>query len=88
MGMAAGLKRDPIVILRIDGEDLMEFIGRPSFESEMVSIYFQIEMPNASLRDYIIEALKKLDFNQGMPPAADPLVIDKFMPLSYSLLLV
>lgn len=75
MGMAAGLKRDPIVILRIDGEDLMEFIGRPSFESEMVSIYFQIEMPNASLRDYIIEALKKLDFNQGMPPAADPLVM-------------
>ncbi|KAF2322624.1 hypothetical protein GH714_025075 [Hevea brasiliensis] len=36
LGMAAGLKRDPIVILRMDGEDLSEFINGPSYEAEMV----------------------------------------------------
>lgn len=31
LGMAAGLKRDPIVILRIDGEDLLEVCQWPEF---------------------------------------------------------
>ncbi|KAJ7978565.1 Calcium-binding EF-hand [Quillaja saponaria] len=67
--MAAGLKRDPIVILRIDGEDLLEFINGPSYEAEMVPIFSHIEPPNGSLRDYIIEALGKLTVDQGMPPS-------------------
>ena len=75
LGMATGLKRDPIVILRIDGEDLLEFVNGPSFETEMVSMYSQIELPDGSFRDYIVKAMEKLTVEQGMPPSSDPWVI-------------
>ncbi|KAG4114211.1 hypothetical protein ERO13_D12G032200v2 [Gossypium hirsutum] len=73
--MAAGLKRDPIVILRMDGEDLLEFINGPSYEAEMVSIFSQIECEDASLRDCITKALEKLTVDQGMPPSSDSWVM-------------
>ena len=78
VGMAAGLKRDPIVILRIDGEDLLEFVTSPSFELEMISIFSEIESANQglSLRDSIIKALEKLTVEQGMPPSSDPWVVN------------
>ncbi|KVI04109.1 Calcium-binding EF-hand [Cynara cardunculus var. scolymus] len=69
IGMAAGLKRDPIVILRIDGEDLLEFIDGPSFEPEMMSIFSEIDLPNGSLTDYINKAFEKLTVDKGMPPS-------------------
>lgn len=75
LGMAAGLKRDPIVILRIDGEDLREFIHGPTYEPEMVSVFSEIDSPDGSLRDYIIKALEKLTVEQGMPPATDSWVM-------------
>lgn len=72
IGMAAGLKRDPIVILRIDGEDLSEFISSPNFELEMVSKFEQIELPEGSgLKDYIVKGFEKLTVELGMPPASD-----------------
>jgi len=71
LGMAAGLKRDPIVILRIDGEDLLEFVNGSGYEAEMTSIFSQIESPNRSLHGYIIEALGKLTVEQGIPPTSD-----------------
>lgn len=71
LGMAAGLKRDPIVILRIDGEDLLEFVNGSAYEAEMASIFSHIESPNRSLHDHIIEALGKLTVEQGIPPTAD-----------------
>lgn len=71
LGMAAGLKRDPIVILRIDGEDLLEFANGPSYEAEMASIFSQIGSPDKSLRDHIIEAIGKLTVDQGIPPTSD-----------------
>ncbi|EXB36848.1 hypothetical protein L484_003233 [Morus notabilis] len=81
LGMAAGLKRDPIVILRIDGEDLLEFISSPSFEPEMISIFSEIESADQglSLRDSIIKALEKLSVEQGMPPSSDSWVISNFV---------
>ncbi|XP_031285078.1 uncharacterized protein LOC116143768 [Pistacia vera] len=79
LGMAAGLKRDPIVILRIDGEDLQEFINGPSYEAEMVSIFSQIDSPHDSLRDYIIKALDKLTVEQGMPPSSDSWVMSNIV---------
>ncbi|KAI3441244.1 uncharacterized protein J3R85_002504 [Psidium guajava] len=79
LGMAAGLKRDPIVILRIDGEDLLEFVNGPSFESEMVSIYSQIEVPEGSVRDFVVKALEKLTVEQGMPPCSDSWVVSKIV---------
>ena len=71
LGMAAGLKRDPIVILRMDGEDLLEFVNGPSYEAEMASMFSQIESPERSLRDHIVEALGKLTVDQGIPPTSD-----------------
>ncbi|KAF3434614.1 hypothetical protein FNV43_RR21699 [Rhamnella rubrinervis] len=78
LGMATGLKRDPIVILRIDGEDLLEFISSPSFEPEIVSVFSRIESDHhggLSLRDYIIKALENLTVDQGMPPCSDSWVM-------------
>jgi len=77
LGMAAGLKRDPVVILRIDGEDLLEFIMGPSFEAEMVSLFSQIDSNDgSSVRDHIIKALEKLSVDQGMPPSSDSWVME------------
>ncbi|XP_050235161.1 uncharacterized protein LOC126683344 [Mercurialis annua] len=75
LGMAAGLKRDPIVILRMEGDDLLEFVNGPSYEAEMVSIFSELELPNASLHHYIAKAFEKLTVDQGMPPSSDPWVM-------------
>ncbi|XP_004505679.1 uncharacterized protein [Cicer arietinum] len=79
LGMAAGLKRDPIVILRIDGEDLLEFLNGSSYEPEMVSIFSQIESPHKSLHDHIIQALAKLNVDHGIPPTSDSWVISNIV---------
>ncbi|KAL0412424.1 UNVERIFIED_CONTAM: hypothetical protein Sradi_1444100 [Sesamum radiatum] len=75
LGMAAGLKRDPVVILRIDGEDLHEFVESLTFEPEMLSIFSEIGLPDGTLKDYIIKAFEKLTVDHGMPPATDPWVM-------------
>ncbi|XP_057500972.1 uncharacterized protein LOC130785004 [Actinidia eriantha] len=79
--MAAGLKRDPIVILRIDGEDLHEFIKSPSFEPKMVSIFseFELDLEEGSVSDYIMKTLEKLTVEQGMPPASDSWVMSNII---------
>nr|GLL23613.1 uncharacterized protein LOC109161438 [Ipomoea trifida] len=79
LGMATGLKRDPIVILRMDGEDLLEFINNPSFESDMASICSFIELPDGSLKDYIVKVFEKLSVDQGMPPASDSWVMSNIV---------
>lgn len=79
MDMAAGLKRDAIVILRIDGEELLEFLKSPTFETDIVSIFSEIGLPDGSLRDYIMEAFAKLTVDQGMPPATDPWVVSNIV---------
>ncbi|XP_059654030.1 uncharacterized protein LOC132300808 [Cornus florida] len=77
--MAAGLKRDPIMILRMDGEDLLEFTKSPNFESEMLSIFTEIELPEGALRDYIFKAFENLSVDQGMPPASDYWVMNNMV---------
>ncbi|KAF8083074.1 hypothetical protein N665_0792s0004 [Sinapis alba] len=81
LGMAAGLKRDPIVILRMDGEDLSEFIHSPGYEAEIVSIYFSAlsGCEEASLRDCIVKALHSLSVDHGMPPSNDPWVMSNIV---------
>ncbi|XP_062176961.1 uncharacterized protein LOC133881908 [Alnus glutinosa] len=80
LGMAAGLKRDPVVILRIDGEDLLEFITGPTFEADILSTFSQIDSNDgSSLRDYIIKALEKLSVDQGMPPSSDSWVMENIV---------
>ena len=77
LGMAAGLKRDPIVILRIDGEDLLEFLDSPTFQPDATAIFSQIESTVGSLQDYMTKALEQLTVEHGMPPPSDPWVICK-----------
>ncbi|OAY79366.1 uncharacterized protein LOC109713957 [Ananas comosus] len=79
LGMAAGLKRDPIVILRIDGEDLKEFVESPRFEPEAIAVFSQLESENAPLRECLKRALQQLTVEHGMPPASDPLVVSKIV---------
>ncbi|KAL6219141.1 hypothetical protein ACLB2K_012347 [Fragaria x ananassa] len=79
LGMAAGLKRDPIVILRIDGEDLLEYINGPTYEAEMVATHSQIESAGGTLRDCIIKAFGMLTVEQGMPPSSDPWVVSNIV---------
>ncbi|XP_068639279.1 uncharacterized protein [Aristolochia californica] len=66
--MAAGLKRDPIVILRIDGQELSESADSARFQAEAVVIFSHIESADRSLRDCIITALGQLTVDHGMPP--------------------
>ncbi|GMI83553.1 CALCIUM SENSOR [Hibiscus trionum] len=80
IGMAAGLKRDPVVILRIEGEDLLEFIDGPSYDAEMVSIFSHLGCSDdASLLDCIVKAFGKLTVDQGMPPSSDSWVMSNIV---------
>uniref|UniRef100_A0ACD5YKU9 Uncharacterized protein n=1 Tax=Avena sativa TaxID=4498 RepID=A0ACD5YKU9_AVESA len=76
LGMAAGLQRDPIVILRMNGEDLNEFADSSTYETEAVAIFSQVESGNASLRQCLSAALRHLTVDHGMPPASDSLVVE------------
>ncbi|KAL6854326.1 hypothetical protein ACP4OV_019229 [Aristida adscensionis] len=77
LGMAAGLKRDPIVILRISGEDLNVFVESSRYETEAVAIYSQLRPGNnASLRQCLLAALRQLTVDHGMPPASDAWVTE------------
>ncbi|TVU17557.1 hypothetical protein EJB05_07335 [Eragrostis curvula] len=70
LGMAAGLKRDPIVILRMDGEDLKEFVGSGRYEPEAAAIFSRVASEGVSLRQCLLAALEQLT-HDGVPPASD-----------------
>ena len=69
------LNRDPIVILHIDGNYLLEFVDSPTFERQMMSILSKIDIQGGSLTCYINKAFEKLTIDQGMPPLLDSWVI-------------
>lgn len=79
LGMATGLKRDPIVILRMDGEDLLEFVNGPSYYTEMTSIFSQIQNSSTSLRELVIEAFGRLNVDRGIPPTSDSWVFNNIV---------
>uniref|UniRef100_A0A0E0B8E4 EF-hand domain-containing protein n=2 Tax=Oryza glumipatula TaxID=40148 RepID=A0A0E0B8E4_9ORYZ len=79
LGMAAGLKRDPIVILRINGEDLNEFVESPRYEPEMAAIFSQVESGNSTLQQCMLAALRQLTVDHGMPPASDSWVMENII---------
>ncbi|KAF7054644.1 hypothetical protein CFC21_062285 [Triticum aestivum] len=76
LGMAAGLKKDPIVILRIDGEDLRDFVSSPRYEPAVAAIFSQVGSEDAPLRQCLLAAVQQLGVDHGMPPAADPWVVE------------
>ncbi|KAM0882171.1 hypothetical protein ACQ4PT_032462 [Festuca glaucescens] len=79
LGMAAGLQRDPIVILTMNGEDLNEFVDSSTYETEAVALFSQVQSGNASLRQCLAAALRQLTVDQGMPPASDSLVVENII---------
>ncbi|PUZ39644.1 hypothetical protein GQ55_9G346400 [Panicum hallii var. hallii] len=80
LGMAAGLKRDPIVILRINGEDLNEFVDSSRYEPEAAAIFSQVNSGgNASPHQCLLAALRKLTVDHGMPPASDSWVVENIV---------
>ncbi|MCL7050923.1 hypothetical protein MKW94_003916 [Papaver nudicaule] len=66
----------PILILRMDGEDLLDFIKSPGYESEMKTIFRSIGNEEVYLKDYLMEAVKQLTVDHGMPPSSDTFVMD------------
>ncbi|KAK1262012.1 hypothetical protein QJS04_geneDACA001112 [Acorus gramineus] len=79
LSMAAGLDRDPILILRIDGEDLKEFVNWTCFEPEVVAIFSRMESSGLSLQECIIKALEQLTVDHGMPPSNDSWVLNNIV---------
>ncbi|PIA55508.1 hypothetical protein AQUCO_00700066v1 [Aquilegia coerulea] len=80
LGMSTGLmKRDPIVILRMDGEDLLEFINSARFEADMISIFSQLDMADGSILDHITKTLQQLTVDHGMPPLTDSWVVSNIV---------
>ncbi|CAL4932975.1 unnamed protein product [Urochloa decumbens] len=80
LGMAAGLQRDPIVILRINGEDLNEFVDSPRYEPEAAAIFSQVDAGNnASLRQCLLAALQQLTVDHGVPPVSDSWVVENIV---------
>ncbi|KAM0898845.1 hypothetical protein ACQ4PT_021690 [Festuca glaucescens] len=79
LGMAAGLKKDPIVILRIDGEDLRDFVSSPRYEPAAAAIFSQVGSEDATLRECLLAAVQQLRVDHGMPPATDPWIADNIV---------
>lgn len=86
LGVAAGLKRDPIVILRIDGKDLKEFVESSRFETEAVAIFSGFESSGATLRKCLTAGLGQITAKNGMPPTSDEWVRERGTLYLYNLL--
>ncbi|RZC44827.1 hypothetical protein C5167_037775 [Papaver somniferum] len=76
----------PILILRMDGEDLLDFIKDPSYESKMMTIFSNISIrrqfngnEDLSVKDYFMEAVKQLTVDHGMPPSSDAFVMNNII---------
>lgn len=77
--MSTGLERDALVILRMDGDDLLEFVKGPSYEHDMMSIFSQIDIADASFSDCTAKVLQLLSVDHGMPPLSDPWVMSNIV---------
>lgn len=71
--MASGTEHEPVVILRIDGEELQEFLAAPLLESVATSLYSEIGNVK-DIHECTVKALNKLTVDHGMPPTSDPWV--------------
>lgn len=72
--MGTEVKKDPVLILRIDGEDLKDFVESARFEPEAATIFSQLEKADTSLHKCLTMALGQLSVDHGIPPPSDPWV--------------
>ncbi|CAL4938531.1 unnamed protein product [Urochloa decumbens] len=79
LGMAAGLKRDPLVILRMDGEDLRDFVASSRYEPSAAAIFSQVGSEGVPLRQCLLAALDQLSVDHGVPPASDAWAVENII---------
>ncbi|KAF8718897.1 hypothetical protein HU200_025213 [Digitaria exilis] len=79
LGMAAGLKRDPLVILRMDGEDLRDFVASSRYEPSAAAISSLVVSEGSPLRQCLLAALQQLTVDHGVPPASDTWVAENII---------
>jgi hypothetical protein len=80
LGVAAGLKRDPLVILRMDGEDLRDFIAGSRYEPSAAAIFPQVGgSEGVPLRQCLLATLQQLSVDHGVPPASDAWVAENIV---------
>lgn len=72
--MATEYKKEPVLILRMDGEDLKELVESTQFEPEASIIFSQLDQADGSLHKCLTVALGLLSVDHGMPPSSDPWV--------------
>ena len=80
--------RKTVLILRIDGEDLKEFVESTQFEPEAISIFSQLDHADTSLHKCLTMALGQLSVDHGMPPSSDPRVILRMQSIFISTMFV
>ncbi|CAN6284921.1 unnamed protein product [Urochloa humidicola] len=79
LGMAAGLKRDPLVILRMDGEDLRDFVSSSRYEPSAAAIFSEVDSEGVPLRRCLLAALQQLSVDHGVPPASDAWAVENIL---------
>ncbi|XP_072955086.1 uncharacterized protein [Typha angustifolia] len=80
LGMAAGLKRDPVAIIRIDGQNLKEFIESSRFESEAIAMFNLMNSDSDSLRKCFTRSLELLTIDHhGVPPPSHSWVVSNIV---------
>lgn len=75
LGVADGLKRDPVSLVTLDGRLLHDYARSSAFEFDAIATFSQTENSKPSLEI----ALGKITVEQGMPPASDPWVMEKIV---------
>lgn len=84
--MAIEFKKDPVLILRIDGEDLREYVESTQFEPDTISIFSKLDLAGTSWCKCLTLALGQLSVDQGVPPPSDRWVYGNIIEPSLRLL--
>lgn len=76
LGIADGLERDPIRIIPIDGSKLRQYVGTGTFETDTVATFAKIDTQQDHVLSAtkLVDALKAISIDKGIPPADDPKV--------------
>lgn len=84
LGLGDGLEREPVIISPLDGTQLERWAASPEFEIEAVASFAQLDTDSSGQikAGAIREALKKINVEQGMPPQADPSVLNFLLAFS------
>ncbi|KAJ7518604.1 hypothetical protein O6H91_20G000400 [Diphasiastrum complanatum] len=73
LGIADGLKRNPISVLQIDGSELRKYAESPEFEVDAVGVFSQIDSNSEGAIDgsRIEEVLQSRSLLQKLPPGCE-----------------